>query len=554
MSQLASPKALWRAAANDSMEGSGDFPEAIVMLIEVLNGPKGSPTKHKLIYTINTDGTTTLCITDDGDGMDIAEGLNRFLTWASEDSVDMYSKNGHGTKKFLAKHGPYEMPWSVETRTIYPGPITRYSGPWNGRLTKIGYSITELPDFPLTGFRINLTCATSILFNPGEKPDANLLSSRIKEVICTRKAQSVLDRINYCVRVVDNTSAEPVVVEENSHTAGWRSFKETLEALAKEPAFAGVEKLLEEEHPLKDGLSFVRFTTFTTCLKTIEHFPVYSSHTGDKLFRVHMFNHDTMIEAANPLELTGRGRHPYTHFVTFAECLPVDGTNVDHINALPTPATTKVSYRRECSIFQSVLRIYKEMHSEIIGLMKTRGITQMRARMGRCTPASASVATAKATSVRGASRSATRDSPPASAHVPVPAVGGDGTSVGRDGTAVGGDGTAVGGDGTAVGGDGTAVGPNCTAAAGAPLPASPAWTPVPIEDLDAGHIRAFSKKIADEACDHYEIPTTLLLADKKHLLTGLTISGADIMKRLRTIDLDRNPRLKAYIHYALMKF
>jgi hypothetical protein len=227
-----------------------------------------------------------------------------------------------------------------------------------------------------------------------------------------------------------------------------------------------------------------------------------------------MFNHDTMIEAANPLELTGRGRHPYTHFVTFAECLPVDGTNVDHINALPTPATTKVSYRRECSIFQSVLGIYKEMHSEIIGLMKTRGITQMRGRMGRCTPASA--------------------------HVPVPAVGGDGTAVGGDGTAVGRDGTPVGGDGTA--------------AAGAPLTSSPAWTPVPIEDLDAGHIRAFSKKIADEACDHYEIPTTLLLADKKHLLTGLTISGADIMKRLRTIDLDRNPRLKAYIHYALMKF
>jgi hypothetical protein len=395
-SSIATPESLWRAAAHDSMEGSGDFPEAILMLIEVLNGPKGTPTYQEFRYKMRPDGKTEVRVTDDGAGMLVRES-GRFLTWSSSTSVDAHSKYGHGTKKFLAKHGPYEMPWTVDTRAGRASDITRYIGPWNAERTECDVApAEEVTDFPRTGFRIRLICDTSKLFNHGEPPSATTLFTRIKELICTRKSQAVLDAIDYRIRIED---AGGSIVEENSHTAEWRSFKATLEDLASRPRYAGVERIVQHDAGLVDGHSMLRLTTFCVGLKVVKGFPVYGSREGDKLTRIHVFNNDTMIEAVNPRSITGGARYVNPHFVTFVECLPVDPANSAHVNAMPTPATTKVSYRRECPVFQTVLSTYERVHPLIISCMKPHTVASLKARLeagSASAPAAAAAAAAAA--------------------------------------------------------------------------------------------------------------------------------------------------------------
>jgi hypothetical protein len=375
---VATPESLWRAAAHDSMEGSGDFPEAILMLIEVLNGPKGRPSYQEFSYKMCASGQTNVQITDDGAGMPLRDS-GRFLTWSSSSSVDAHSKYGHGTKKFLAKHGPYRMPWSVETRSGRASDITRYNGPWNAADTeREEVPADERVDFPRTGFRISFTCDTGKLFNHGETPSAALLFARIKELICTRKSQAALDAIDYRVRIEGTDGG---VVEETSRAAGWRSFKATLEDLAARTPYAGVERILQHDAGLVDRHSVLRLTTFCVGLKVVKGFPIYGSREGDKLTRIHVFNNDTMIEAINPRTITGGSRYVNPHFVTFVECLPIDPTNHEHMNAMPTPATTKVSYRRECPIFQTVLSTYALAHPTIITCMKPHTVASLKSRL-----------------------------------------------------------------------------------------------------------------------------------------------------------------------------
>lgn len=409
-SSLATPESLWRAAAHDSMEGSGDFPEAILMLIEVLNGPKGRPSYQEFRYSMRDDGQTLVQITDDGGGMPLRDS-GRFLTWSSSSSVDAHSKYGHGTKKFLAKHGPYAMPWSVETRAGRASDITRYNGPWAAADTeREEVPADELIDFPRTGFRIRFTCDTSKLFNHGETPSAALLFARIKELICTRKSQAVLDAIDYRVRIEDVTG---VVAEESSRAAGWRGFKATLEELAACTPYAGVERLLQHDAALVDGRSVLRLTTFCVGLKVVKGFPVYGSREGDKLTRIHVFNNDTMIEAVNPRSITGGSRYVNPHFVTFVECLPIDPANSEHINAMPTPATTKVSYRRECPIFQTVLSAYARVHPTIIACMKPHTVASLKSRLEAASaPVGAAVAALGAGAAQRPASPAPEWSPP----------------------------------------------------------------------------------------------------------------------------------------------
>jgi hypothetical protein len=377
-SSIATPESLWRAAANDSMMGSGDFPEPILMLIEVLNGPKGRPTYHEFCYKMRSDGQTEIRITDDGAGMSRRDS-GRFLTWSSPTSVDAHSKYGHGTKKFLAKHGSYTMPWTVDTRDERASDITRYIGPWNAERTECDVALAEeVADFPRTGFRISLTCDTNKLFNHGESASAEILFNRIKELICTRKSQSVLDTIDYRIRI---ESPDGSVIEENSHAAGWLSFKATLEGLASRPHYAGVDMILQRDFGLVDGKSNLRITTFCVGLENVEGFSAYGSRVGEKLTRIHFFNNDTMIVAVDPRSITGSGRYTNSHFVTFVECTPIDPTNPAHLDAMPTPATTKVSFRDDCPVFQKVLSIYKGLHPKIIKIMRPHSLTSLKSRL-----------------------------------------------------------------------------------------------------------------------------------------------------------------------------
>lgn len=400
---LATAEALWRAASNDSIEGSADFPEPILMLVEALNGPRGAFSFMELSYTLHANGKTTVRITDDGSGMAL-ENNGRLLTWASDSAAIGHSVYGNGLKKFLAKHGGYDMRWSIMTRVAsLPTVIFKYSGPWNGADTKMDVlPATSFLDFPPTGFRITLECDTAKLFKPGDTPSASLLFDRIKELITTRKDQTVLDAVDYRLRIVDERNEEPLEITQSSRAAGWCSFEETLERMAapvESADFQGVTKILERTDPLVEGKSTLKKKVFCVGLDMIPGFPVYGTRTGDRLLRDHIFLGNTLIEAVHPRDILGTGRLMNPHFVIFDKCSANDSTDPAHLAALPTPATTKVSFRRECTVYQTVEAHLRESRKAIVKSMTPLSVSYLEARIAGASLERAAMTAAAAPSV-----------------------------------------------------------------------------------------------------------------------------------------------------------
>jgi len=503
---VASAPSLWRSAANDSMEGSGDFPEPILMLIEAINGPReGEFTSMEFHYTIQSNGKTKLCITDNGSGMQFGSD-DRFLSWSSPTASVGTSVYGHGLKKMLAKHGPYTMPWSIHSRVADFNGVFCYSGPWNGTATpREILPERRFPDMPTTGFRINLECDTCILFPFNEKENVNgrALFDRVKELICTRKSQAFLNAVNFAVRVEDQrcetervAAGSPSLVEESSHTAGWRSLEavlEDLEAPVESDAYKGVTKIIERVFPLVDGKSEVLKRVYCLGRNVIPGFPIFTTRQGDKLLRNHIYIGNSMIEAPDPRVIVGCGRLMHPHFLIIDQCRAIDPTNPDHLAALPRPATTKVSLRRECPNTQRVFNIIKDTHKEIISAMKPMRVDYLTARI--------------------------RD-----AAVGVPAAA-------QQAAAVGGAGVE-------------------------PLPpAAPVWTPIAITDITMESLRHLTKDDLERNCAFYGIPKADKKAENINLLFALTLSAEQILNPLQELDLDdeENRLLRCLLHAAIMK-
>ena len=344
-------KAHWRAAENDAIPYPKDFAEWPTMTIELLNGGK-KPTE--ISQRLDFKGDKVLYkYRDNGYGCDVPEARVRLLQWAATEAVDGKSVYGHGTKKFLAKSGNYStLNFRIRSRVKGKSQIVEWRAPFIGPDTDM--DIVEIPDFPKHGFEIEVEIDKAKL---GDGVSCTPLGAFnvLKEIVCARKQQKVLRSIKFTLEVLKDGE---LVKKEDSITDNWKSFEETL---ATHP---DCKLLFQKSVPFTEGMVNLEYTSYMTGdLKEIPGFPVYGHMTGGVGTRVHISNEDTMIEAYSWWDMMSRKEHPSGwHRVDFARFVPVDPSNMEHIKALPDPATTKVAYRYETDKWKKFVRIVNELY------------------------------------------------------------------------------------------------------------------------------------------------------------------------------------------------
>jgi hypothetical protein len=342
-------EAHWRTAQNDAVPYSKDFPEVVTLAVELLNGGK-NPTVIDLHLNMVGDHVH-LNYQDDGGGCSFAEAQERLFHWAALQSVNGKSMYGHGTKKFLAKCNDYnKIEFAIRSRIAGERKINEWVGPYRGTLTKHDIKTSEdYPDFPEHGFELEVKIPID-RFQDLKSPKA--IFSALKELICSRKSQETLTKVEFCVTVQQGETMEC----EDSKTHGWKSLQETI---ATHPR---CRHLLHKEEPLYAGVTMV-FDSYTTGdLEQIEGFPVYGRMGGGTSTRVHCANEDTMIEAISWYDIHPLKVHPsHWHRIDFVRFVPDSSADV---SKLPQPATTKVQYRHESPEWKAAVaaqnKIYKE--------------------------------------------------------------------------------------------------------------------------------------------------------------------------------------------------
>ncbi len=134
--------ALWRASAYEAVPYTDDFPEALLVFPEIIDGSigQGNATKVTIDITISDANTGTIKVTDNGSGF---RNPTRFLAWAASEASDNIHRNGHGMKKAMTKFEKEytKANWYVLYRRANRDPI-RISGPFKGSET----SQEDIPD------------------------------------------------------------------------------------------------------------------------------------------------------------------------------------------------------------------------------------------------------------------------------------------------------------------------------------------------------------------------------------------------------------------------
>jgi hypothetical protein len=351
-------KAQWRIAGADVVPYSRDHSEWLTMLVEVLNGQKNA-TNVWLEFVLRED-SFEFTYTDDGDGCTHGDAQARLLSWASISAANGDSIYGHGTKKFLAKSGDYEMPFAIRSRPkgAKSKAILEWTGPYRGLKTK--HELLDfLDDFPSHGFQIYLPGMDRAKL--GVHSPAHSLRTVVQEIVRVRKNQSVLDKIQYTIKIREE-KAGAVVHESVDTSTDWVSF---FEYLCQSAVVQKIEPKKVELIPGKVSLEFhsMRVPQHTHDkefhAKLMRIFPTYGDFSGGNAARVHCSNDGTMIEACPFTEVYGRATHSSMyHTVEFAFFRTMGGKE-DH-KYLPQPGTTKVQYRYESPIWKEFIRLASE--------------------------------------------------------------------------------------------------------------------------------------------------------------------------------------------------
>jgi hypothetical protein len=134
---------LWCASANEGVPYSEDFPEALLVLPEFIDGALGAGQASiiDIKFNITNPNKCELIINDNGKGL-ISE--KRMKAWSSKDIGDNKKENiyGHGSKKALTKFAPdyasaeWQLFWRKQDSRGLSGVLNILCSPFNGLDTK----------------------------------------------------------------------------------------------------------------------------------------------------------------------------------------------------------------------------------------------------------------------------------------------------------------------------------------------------------------------------------------------------------------------------------
>ena len=356
----------WRAAANDNMDYTNDYPASLLTLPELYDGSisHGCASTIKITIRLPPAGSPPgtlgiLIVEDNGGGIISDEALARLLVWASANSITVHHRYGQGTKKMLAKWMPeYETAeWKLEYRTKsrrvgHTTDLVEITGPFLG--LKTPKSITD-DDTNLNPCGLRWT----IRFNPkvlGDYINPSRLFGALKEIIRTRYSRIPLAATTFEVEVYEG---DKLVQKEDSRN--WKTLAEVLEDEVK----AGRARILRGP---KIG-AFDSDSSWTAKEYLIlddkvlsKEFPTYGCRNMSSS-RVHMGLDGRFIEARPIHKMIGQSNNhnDYNGRIAIVNFIPNEAKDYDK---LPIPATTKVAFSETCPIF---LKFKKECAQFLLG-------------------------------------------------------------------------------------------------------------------------------------------------------------------------------------------
>ena len=333
--------ALWRSSAFEAVPYTDDFPEALLVLPELIDGSIGQGQASKIYLQINLNGTkSNLKVRDNGIGI---KNERRLLQWAAQKASDNLHRNGHGTKKCLTKweQDYIKANWTIKYRLAGKN-LQIIKGPFKGRDTDVSEDETDQTTLMPSGVEISIDFDTTILAGLAENPDS--LFKALKELIQTRYSESVFEKTEFIIDISAGDLTQKKLAPHSSKNAKapWHSFKACVEKSIEDPR---ISKVYTKTVQIEGGQYVVEVFYNTilgnTAFTLKKEFPKYGLKSM-KSSRAHVSLDGRMIEAIPIYQLMGRdaNHNDFNGFIVFVNFTP--NTPAD-FNKLPSPCTTKVS-------------------------------------------------------------------------------------------------------------------------------------------------------------------------------------------------------------------
>jgi hypothetical protein len=355
---------LWRNSANEAVAYSEDFPEALLVYPELLDGARGQGNASKIITTfdITDPRDCILKVTDNGTGISSTVRLKK---WSSKNSTSIQHRYGHGSKKCLTKFAPnyetakWKVSWRTKDKKGVSSTLKYLVAPFVGE--------TDNPDFEdeddettlmPSGTEWEVHFDLSILKDHGKTPKK--LMTAIKEIILTRFSRK--EHLSVCefeVVIIKGTET----ITENSNSNNWKTFEECLN---DEVETNNAYIKYQFEVPIDGGkytyteynLSVNGSTTYA--LK--KAFPFYG-RKNQATSRVHIGLNGRYIEAMPYYKFIGK-EQPHNDYNGTYVIVNFTSDKTDDYSKLPTPCTTKVKFQEDCAVFKSFLESVKNKKND----------------------------------------------------------------------------------------------------------------------------------------------------------------------------------------------
>ena len=337
--------AAWRASAYEAVPYTQDFPEALLILPEIIDGAIGQGKATVIEICIELEPLKergTIRISDNGCGL---QNLSRFLKWAASTSTDNLHRNGHGMKKCMAKwekdHSKAE--WSVIYRKNNRD-LVKIDSPYLGIDTKQTDISDDNTTLMPTGTQWSMNFDMSVL---GASVQPDKLVADLKEIILTRYSNEIIQRTTFTVSIKTPTLSREI----NSKVGGWHSFQRQVELELEAKNVRLVRERVvhipggywdyKAYRIIADGRSFNSPMTRT--------FPTYGQKNM-KSSRVHISIEGRMIEALPLAKLHKKENHPdFNGCIEFVNFIP---KTPEMFYMMPSPCTTKVSFYENDPVFK----------------------------------------------------------------------------------------------------------------------------------------------------------------------------------------------------------
>ena len=331
---------LWRASANEAVMYSNDYPEALLVLPELIDGALGDGKASEISIEIDMNGEkSVLRVKDNGVGI---VNERRLQDWAAKNS-SLKSEHiyGHGSKKCLTKWMPdyetaeWKIKWRKQDKRGLSGALHILSSPFLGLDTEHQQDDIDEKTCEISGTEWEIHFDLNILCNE----TAVGLMKNLREIICTRYEKSLYHPFEIKITI----SHAHGHIKESSNT--WKTLKETLDDEIKKKTVTKYYDFIDSVDDTQFTCQIYKITTDGRGFK-LDGFPLYGVKNM-KASRIHIANKNRYIEALPYANFLGKESHNSDNgtigFVNFIE------------GPLPTPCTTKVKFQEECPIYKKCI-------------------------------------------------------------------------------------------------------------------------------------------------------------------------------------------------------